>query len=161
MDLIKKEFPPSGKAGFEDLKVYQLAQAVMLNAHLLAADLPAEEKYDLVHQLRRASKSISANIAEGYGRFHYMDTLRFYSNAGGSLNETLSHLITANLLGYVEPGFYKDFYELVRETERVLNGLMRYVREQSRNTEKRIRELPTEYGEDKASYPDRFDSHET
>ena len=67
----------------------------MVECHRVANVLPAREKYDLVSQIRRSSKSVMANIAEGYGRYHYLDSLRFYYIARGSLEETISHLITA------------------------------------------------------------------
>jgi four helix bundle protein len=135
VQLLRNIHQSSGKQGFEDLQCYKLALDVMVNAHQLADKLPAKERYDLAQQMRRASKSVSANIAEGYGRFHYLDTLRFYSIARGSLNETLNHLITAKLLGYTSEEYYQQFYELVREAERTLNGLMRYVREQKRGSD--------------------------
>ncbi|NBS53827.1 MAG: four helix bundle protein, partial [Spartobacteria bacterium] len=56
--------------------------------------MPKEEKYRLGDQLTRASRSITANIAEGYGRFHYLDSSKFFSNARGSTYEVLDHLIT-------------------------------------------------------------------
>lgn len=121
-----------GKRGFEDLECYRLALSLMVNSHELARTFPSEEKYDLVQQLRRASKSICANIAEGYGRYHYQDTLRFYSIARGSLNETLSHLIAAKALAYIGDEQYSELYRLCRDVERTLNGLMKFVREQQR-----------------------------
>lgn len=135
MELLRAEYSSSGetgKKGFEDLNCYRLALDVLMNAHQVADALPVEEKYDLAQQLRRASKSISANIAEGYGRYHFLDTLRFYSIARGSLNETLSHFINARLLGYIDQGYLEKLSELVREAERALNGLMNYVRRQKR-----------------------------
>ena len=82
-----------GKHGFEDLECFKLALDVVVNAHDFALTLPADEKYDMVSQIRRAAKRITANIAEGYGRYHYLDRSRFYSNARGSLNEVLGHLV--------------------------------------------------------------------
>ena len=133
MKLVKAEYPSvteQGKAGFEDFDCYRLALDVMVNAHQIAVALPAEEKYDLVQQLHRAAKSVPANIAEGYGRFHYLDSLRFYSIARGSLNETINHFITAQLLGYIDEMYYKDVYSLARQTEKALNGFMNYIRRQ-------------------------------
>ncbi len=118
-----------GKRGFEDLDCYKYAMDVMVNAHRLANTLPVEEKFDLAQQIRRSAKSISANIAEGYGRYHYLDTLKFYSNARGSLNETLSHVITSHALGYIDQEYFEKLYELIRKTEKTLNGLMNYVRQ--------------------------------
>ena len=72
-----------GKRGFEDLDCFQLALEVMAKVHEFSKSLPAEEKYDLFSQIRRSSKSVTANVAEGYGRYHYLDSLRCYSIARG------------------------------------------------------------------------------
>ncbi len=119
-----------GKRGFEDLDCFKLALDVIVNAHTFARTLPPEEKYDMAAQIRACSKSITANIAEGYGRYHYLDSLKFYSNARGSLNETLGHLINARVLDYTEQSFFDEFYKLIREAEMTLNGYMSYVRKQ-------------------------------
>ena len=72
--------------GFEGLKVWQKAHQLMLDIHKkLLPLLPKDEKYDLADQIRRSSKSVGANIAEGYGRFYYMDNVCFCYNARGSL----------------------------------------------------------------------------
>ncbi len=120
----------AGQSGFEDLDCFKLALDVIVNAHEFARTLPTDEKYDLASQIRRASKSITANIAEGYGHYHYLDSLKFYSNARGSLNETLSHFINARVLRYIEQKYFEQVYDLIRQTERALNGYMNYVRKQ-------------------------------
>ena len=132
MELKKAVYPhfQPNQRSFEDLDCYKLALQVMVNAHQVAGHLPDYEKYDLASQMRRASKSISANIAEGYGRFHYLEKLRFFSIARGSLEETWNHMITANLLGYIENEFLTAFGELYANALRALNGWMRYVRTQ-------------------------------
>lgn len=79
--------------GFEDLECYQLAMNVFREGYRVAALLPVEEKYNLADQLRRAATSIILNIAEGYGRYHYLDSLRFYYIARGSIMETLTEWI--------------------------------------------------------------------
>ena len=120
----------AGRRGFEDLECFKLALDVVVNAHDFARTLPEEEKFDMAPQIRRASKSITANIAEGYGRDHYLDSLKFYSNARGSLNEFLAHLINAQVLGYCEHAYFEAFYALIRQTEKALTGFMNYVRQQ-------------------------------
>lgn len=119
-----------GKRGFEDLECYKLSLDVMVAVHEFAKTLPPEEKYDLAVQIRRSPKAVTANIAEGYGRYHYLDSLRFYSIARGELNETLAHLINARVLGYLKQGFFGQVYRLVRDAEKTLNGYMNYVRRQ-------------------------------
>ena len=56
----------AGKRGFEDLDCYKLALDIVVNAHQLAWNLPPEEKYEMAPQIRRSSKGITANLAEGY-----------------------------------------------------------------------------------------------
>ena len=115
--------------GFEDLKAWQLAHRLMLECHALAKRFPPEERYDLVQQLRRASKSVGNNIAEGYGRYHYLEKIRFCYFARGSLNEAISELLQARDLSYISPGQFEAAYQLARETERTLNGYIDYVRQ--------------------------------
>ena len=68
-----------GKRGFEDLECYQLALEVMAKIHAFSKTLPPDEKYDLYIQIRRSSKGVTGNIGEAYGRYHYLDSLRYYS----------------------------------------------------------------------------------
>lgn len=121
--------------GFEDLKAWQLARQLMIGCHELANRLPAFERHDLVSQIRRSSKSVMANIAEGYGRYHYLDSLRFYYFARGSLTETISHLITAHDLKYTSAEQHQALYDLGREAERTLNGYINFTwkQQQGRN----------------------------
>ncbi len=121
--------------GFEDLKAWQLARQLMIECHALAKRLPADEKYDLMPQIRRSSKSVMANIAEGYGRYHYLDSLRFYYYARGSLTETISHIITAHDLKYTSDQQHQPLYDLGREAERTLNGYINFTwkQQQGRN----------------------------
>ena len=119
-----------GKRGFEDLDCYKLALEVMVNVHAFSKTLPPDEKFDLYAQIRRSAKGITGNIGEGYGRYHYLDSLRFYSIARGELNETLARLIDAKVLGYINQLEFESLYKLIRQTEQALNGFMSYVRRQ-------------------------------
>jgi len=119
-----------GKRGFEDLECYQLALEVVAKIHTFSKSLPPDEKYDLYAQIRRSSKGVTGNIGEGYGRYHYLDSLRFYSIARGELNETLARLIDARVLNYIEPPEFEPLYRLIRQAEQTLNGYMNYIRRQ-------------------------------
>jgi len=130
-----------GKCGFEDLECYQLALEVMVKIHGFSKTLPSDEKYDLYSQIRRASKGVTGSIAEGYGRYHYLDSLHYYSIARGELNETLSRLIEARTLNYINQPDFESIYKLIRQTEQTLNGYMTYVR--------RLRAGSQEYGDKK------------
>src|SRR5512147_395901 len=69
--------------------------------------LPASEKYNLADQLKRAAQSIPANIAEGHGRYHFLDNVRFCYIARGSLTEVQSHMALAYELGYLPGEIYE------------------------------------------------------
>jgi four helix bundle protein len=119
-----------GKRGFEDLECYKLALEVMVHVHAFAKTLPTDEKYDLYAQIRRSAKGVTSNIAEAYGRYHYLDSLHYYSIARGELNETLAHLINAQVLHYIDQPEFESMYKLIRQSELALNGFMTYVRRQ-------------------------------
>ena len=84
---------------FEDLECWKAARFLgdFVQKSILP-ELPKDEKYRLADQILRATRSITANIAEGYGRFHYLDSSKFLSNARGSVYELLDHLIFADTL---------------------------------------------------------------
>ena len=123
--------------GFESLQVWQKAHALMLLVHReVVRYLPPEEKWDLADQIRRSSKSVGANIAEGHGRYYYRDRVRFCYNARGSLSETENHLRVAHELGYISEQIYRQARELASEAQRLLNGYIDYLkREQPGNNE--------------------------
>jgi four helix bundle protein len=114
---------------FENLKVWQKAHELMLLVHREVVPLlPREEKWDLADQIRRSSKSVGANIAEGYGRFYYKDRVRFCYNARGSLSETEHHLIDALHLQYIPSQIYQKGRAVAAETQRLLNGYIDYLK---------------------------------
>lgn len=115
--------------GFEALEVWQKAHELNLFIHKeVVSKLPPEEKWDLIHQIRRSSKSIAANIAEGHGRYYYGDNVRFCYNARGSLAETIDHLIDARDLGYIGLDLYGQARRLADTTYRLLNGYIAYLK---------------------------------
>jgi four helix bundle protein len=138
-----------GKRGFEDLECYQLALEVMVKIHAFSKTLPSDEKYDLYAQIRRCSKSVTGNIAEAYGRYHYLDSLHYYSIARGELNETLARLIDARVLEYIDQPDFEALYKLIRQAEQALNGFMSYVRRQRAGSQeygdKKVGEGETDY----------------
>ena len=138
-----------GKRGFEDLECYQLALEVMDKIHAFSKSLPRDEKFDLYSQIRRSAKGVTGNIGEAYGRYHFLDSLHYYSIARGELNETLAHLIDARVLGYIAQPEFESLYKLIRHAEQTLNGYMSYVRRQKAGAqeygEKKTREDQADY----------------
>lgn len=115
--------------GLKKLKVWVKAKdfAIKVYKQILPL-LPFEEKWNLNSQLRRSSLSISANIAEGYGRYYYQDNIRFCYIARGSLDETLSHLIFAYESGFISELLYKQFELEGEEIDKMLHGYISYLK---------------------------------
>ena len=74
-----------------------------------------------------------ANIAEGFGRFHYLDKAKFYLNARGSLYELKSHLLVAKELGFIKDGAADDSFELIDQLSLKINNLINATRRLRRN----------------------------
>ena len=115
--------------GLSRLKVWMRAKdfALLIYKKVLPS-LPAEEKWNLNQQLRRSSLSISANIAEGYGRFYYQDNVRFCYMARGSLEEILSHLTFAHAMNFISDELYKELASEGDEIDKMLNGYISYLK---------------------------------
>ena len=116
--------------GFEELRCYQLALKLLEAAYKLARDLPDYEKYNLASQIRRASLSTVLNIAEGYGRYHYLDKLRFFYIARGSLSETRSAFVAAHTIGYADATQRDWALSTEADAQKSLNGYIAHIRRQ-------------------------------
>ncbi len=116
--------------GFETLDFYQDSLKLLQASYKLAGNLPNYERYNLSDQLRRASCSILLKMAEGYGRYHYLERLRFLYIARGSLSETLSAFIIAQTLDYCPDAQLNWSRQLKQKIEINLNGYCRFIRNQ-------------------------------
>jgi len=108
---------------FTDLKVWQEGHALTLEAYRLTAGFPAEERYGLTSQLRRAASSVPANIAEGSKRHTQAEYARFLNIAEGSLAEAEYFLILARDLGYLEAVAIKPLTGRMDKLARMLHAL--------------------------------------
>src|SRR5438309_7668213 len=79
-------------ATFEDLEVYQVAREFRKAMYRIAKRLPDIEQFGLVSQVRRAALSLTNNIAEGHGRYHYLEQIKFTLQSRGSLEELIDDL---------------------------------------------------------------------
>ena len=120
--------------GFESLASYQHSIKLLQAAYKLAKGLPAFERYNLADQIRRSALSVLLNIAEGYGRYHYLDKIRFFYIARGSLTETLSAFIIAQQLGYVDDEQLEWARKIEAEAEKSLNGYIAFIRKQQQGS---------------------------
>ena len=141
----------------ETLKVWQRAMefAVRICKNVLP-QLPSHEKYALAAQLRRSVQSIPANIAEGYGRYYFQESIRFCYIARGSLEESSSHLALAYQLEYLPEETYINLMTEISEIRRMLNGYIAFLKTSKRGMNEpgstvNIREPSPSYLEDTES----------
>lgn len=95
--------------------------------------LPPQEKYNLDVQIRKASVSGTANIAEGYGRFHHKEAIQFYRISRGSLYELKDHLTSCADCKYVTDSIVEKGNELIETAKMSLNGYIRYIESKIRS----------------------------
>jgi four helix bundle protein len=123
-----------GYQNFEELEVWKKARELKIEIRELVKTFPMDEKYRLVDQLVRSSRSINTQIAEGHGRRTWPDRLRFCVIARGSLSETLNHLIDAFDEKFISEEQLNYYRNKISEIEKLLNGYISYM-------EKKINEL--------------------
>jgi four helix bundle protein len=119
---------------FCELEVWKKANAFAICIYTVTKEFPKDERFGLTDQIRRAASSIGANIAEGFGRYHTNDKIRFFYNSRGSISECMNHLYLAKGLGYLD---VKETDELLGEMDQVkmmLNGLIRSLRNTTFNS---------------------------
>ena len=125
---------------FEDLEVYQVAREFRKKMYEVTRRLPAFEKFELASQIRRAAVSLTNNIAEGHGRYHFADQVRFFLGSRGSLQELVDDINICEDEKYLENA---TLAELKTEAWRVLgliNGYLRYLRDRKANDQSTVRE---------------------
>jgi four helix bundle protein len=112
---------------FRDLEIYQIAFSFVIEVHQFTMNLPEHEKYEQGGQLRRSSKSIKDNIAEGYGRRRYKNEfLRFLIFAHASCDESLSQLMMINEI-YCKAHPVNELIEKNKLLGRKINKFIQYV----------------------------------
>jgi len=124
----------AGKSGFqtfEDLEVYKAAREFRKAMYEVNRRLPDFEKYELGSQIRRASVSLTNNIAEGHGRFHYPDEIRFFLHSRGSLEELVDDLNICLDEKYLPSDEVTKLKEEARGVLILINGYLRYLRSRS------------------------------
>jgi four helix bundle protein len=108
---------------FEKLEVWRQSRKVVVAVYKLLKKFPAEERYGLCDQLRRAAISVPSNIAEGISRIAVKETMHFLEIAFGSLMEVYCQLQIAVDLGYITEDDFDQIKPLIQSTSKMLNGL--------------------------------------
>ena len=126
------------KGSFEDLEVWQIGKEIVMEVYQLSKEFPKEESFSLTPQVKRAALSIPANIAEGFGRYHYLDKAKFFLNARGSLYEFKSHLLIAQELGYLHQSqlISTNLFNMVNTLSLKLNNLITTTRRLSKESQR-------------------------
>jgi four helix bundle protein len=117
---------------FRNLRVWRAAHAAALTTYRLTTTFPAEERYGLASQLRRAAASVGANIAEGCGRSSDADTRRCLQIALGSACEVLNHALLARDLGLLDASSFAALEDELSPVRRMLVRLIERLRPSGR-----------------------------
>ena len=125
---------------FEDLEVYQVAREFRKAMYRVARRLPAEEKFALASQIRRAAVSLTNNIAEGHGRFHFLEQIKFMLQCRGSLDELLDDLNICSDENYLPEDDIQKLKSEGWRTHKLINGYIRFLRSRTTGEFSRIRE---------------------
>jgi four helix bundle protein len=127
---------------FEDLEVYQLAREFRTAMYRIAERLPDIEKFGLTSQVRRAAVSLTNNIAEGHGRYHFPDQIKFMLQSRGSLEELLDDLNVCEDEQYLPVSEIDCLKQKGWRVHKVINGYIRFLRSRSINKTDRVHESP-------------------
>lgn len=125
---------------FEELDCWKKATALRRRLSELVKKFPAEEKYRLIDQIIRASRSVTANIAEGFGRYHYQEYAQFCRQSRGSLFELIDHMIVARDENYVSGNEFNEIKNEIESCLTVLNGFINYLLKAKSQTVNRVEE---------------------
>jgi four helix bundle protein len=131
---------------FEDLEVYKSSREFRKAMYGVAKRLPDIEKFGLASQIRRAAVSLTNNIAEGHGRFHYLDQIKFDLIARGSLEELIDDLNICLDEGYLGASEVESLKSTASQVMKLMNGYLRYLRDRKLGASLQLRETPAPYG---------------
>jgi len=115
---------------FYNLDVWKKGHELVLEIYKITKDFPKEEKFGIIDQLRRASSSITANIAEGFERYHFNDKIKFYYQARGSVAEVQNFLLLSKDLGYIKVEKCEELNKQADIIRQLIKGLIRAIEKQ-------------------------------
>ena len=124
---------------FYEMPVYKVCRAFRKKISSTAKKFfPKSEEFHLKAQVLDSSRSITANIAEGFGRFHHQENIQFCRNSRGSLDETLDHIITAFDDKYISKELLTEINKDYKDCLKELNSYIKYLKtakNESRNNQ--------------------------
>lgn len=137
---------------FEDLYAYRLARDFSKKVSHLIKMLPQCEEYNLKSQMRRAKLSITNNIAEGYGRYHYQENIQFCRQARGSICELIDDFNECADEGYINQKMLNDYKEAGYYLLKVLNSYINSIVKQ-KQTSKEAKRVNKQMSQSIDSFP--------
>ena len=129
---------------FEDLECWKACRVVRIFIMNLVRKFPDSEKYSLADGMKRASRSITENIAEGFGRYHFQENIQFCRHSRGSLHELIDQLITAQDENYISNEEYKKGRSLINDALGLLNGYINYLNSAKTKKKSNTRDITEE-----------------
>jgi four helix bundle protein len=139
-----EEEPNKPYQTFEDLEVYQAAREFRKAMYRVGRRLPEIEKFGLAAQIRDAAVSLTNNIAEGHGRFHFFDQIKFMLNSRGSLEELLDDLNVCLDENYLPAEEVETLKSDGWRVHKLINGYIRFVRGRIAERSSRVQESPAD-----------------
>ncbi|MBU0727551.1 four helix bundle protein [Patescibacteria group bacterium] len=121
---------------FEDLTCWKKARQLKKRLYQLAKQIPDYEQFRLSSQIRGAAVSVTANIAEGYGRYGYQEKIQFARISRASLLELQDHLYTCCDAGYIDDVKFKSLYDECIDVGKSINGYLGYILDQKNHYSK-------------------------
>src|SRR5438552_7015248 len=125
---------------FEDLEVYQVAREFRKKMYAVTRQLPEFEKFELASQIRRAAISLTNIMAEGHGRYHFADQVRFFLGSRGSLQELIDDLNVCADENYLEAEKIEALKGEAWRALGLINGYLRYLRDRKADERSVVRE---------------------
>lgn len=109
---------------FTDLNIWKEGHKLVLLVYKTTKDFPKEETYSLTDQMRRAAASITANIAEGFGRQTYKEKAQFYYMSKGSLTELKNFILISKDVGYLSKDTFNKLVKQSSTVDQILQGFI-------------------------------------
>jgi four helix bundle protein len=131
---------------FEDLEVYQAARGLRKTMYSASRQLPDFERFELASQIRRAARSLTNNIAEGHGRYHNLEQIKFTLQARGSLQELIDDLNVCEDENYLPATESVSIKQQGWRVYQLINGYIRYLRERKTGASAALHESSPAYG---------------
>lgn len=143
--MKREEEPNKAYRTFEDLEVYQVAREFRKAMYRVARRIPEIEKFGLASQIRDAAVPLTNNVAEGHGRFHFLDQIKFLLNSRGSLEELLDDFNVCLDENYLPSEGVETLKSDGWRVHKLINGYIRFLRSRIDERSSRVQEAPADY----------------